>query len=211
MYTGFYINVPIGGVVGAIILAIAIPEKSRPEVGFKRFQALDLPGFAMLAPTVVMFLLALEWGGQSYRWNSATIIGLFCGSFGLLCVFLAWENHQGDAAMIPLSIVRHRIVTFSGIFTLFIMGHMVVFSYYLPTWFQVVLNATPTMSGVMLLPTILSQILGVVISGLFGESNLSFNAATTYMPNANRNQFQNSDITSPGQSAAPHSPPLAQA
>jgi hypothetical protein len=39
-----------------------------------------------------MFLLALQWGGQKYAWNSGTIIGLFIGSFANLCVFLAWEG-----------------------------------------------------------------------------------------------------------------------
>jgi hypothetical protein len=38
-------------------------------------------------------------------WNQlllerATIIGLFCGAFGNLLIFLAWEYYVGDDAMI---------------------------------------------------------------------------------------------------------------
>lgn len=59
---------------------------------------------------MVMFLLALEWGGSTYPWNSAVVIGLFCGSAVNLALFLGWEYKQGEHAMIPFEMVKRRVV-----------------------------------------------------------------------------------------------------
>lgn len=129
---------------------------------------LDLIGFALFVPTAVQFLLALEWGGSRYVWDSATIIGLFCGAAGMFCAFLTWEYRRGDSAMIPFSMVRRKIVWCSCLVMFLFMGSMIITSYYMPIYFQTVRNATPTMSGVYILPAILSQILFSTVSGVLG-------------------------------------------
>ena len=129
---------------------------------------LDIVGFAIFAPAAIQFLLALEWGGSRYVWKSSTIIGLFCGATGTFCVFLAWEHRRGDSAMIPFSIIRRRIVWCSCSVAFLFLGSMSVTSYYMPIYFQAVRNATPTMSGVYILPAILSQIVFAAVSGVLG-------------------------------------------
>jgi trichothecene efflux pump TRI12 len=131
-------------------------------------QKLDLPGFALFAPATVQFLLALDWGGRLYPWNSATVVGLFSGAASTLCVFLAWEYRGGDIAMVPLSMVRQRIMWSSCLVMTFFMGCSLILSYYLPIYYQAVKDATPTLSGVYMLPGILSQILFAVVSGFLG-------------------------------------------
>lgn len=122
-----------------------------------------------------MFLLAIEWGGTKYTWKSAVIIGLFCGSGTTLVIFGMWEHRRGDAAMIPLSILSQRIV-WSSCITFFFMGAVaLVTSFYLPLYFQAVRGVSPTMSGVYLLPSILSQMALAITSGILGAfSNMSF-------------------------------------
>jgi len=106
----FYVNLPIGGLSAAFILLIRIPDRvnrtaSRPPLG-KVLAQLDLFGFVLFAPFAVMLLLALQWGGINYTWNSPTIIGLFCGSAGMFVVFGAWEIiFAKREAMIPLFMV----------------------------------------------------------------------------------------------------------
>ena len=134
-------------------------------------EKLDLFGFAIFAPAAIQLLLALEWGGTRYVWSSATIIGLFCGAAGTFCVFLAWEYRRGDSAMIPYSMVRRKIVWCSCMVVFFFMGSMIITSYYMPIYFQTIRNATPTMSGVYILPAILSQILFSAISGVLGMTH----------------------------------------
>ena len=143
---------------------------------FVTLEKLDLFGFALFAPAAVQFFLALEWGGSRYVWDSATIIGLFCGAAGTFCVFLAWEYRRGDSAMIPFSMVKRRIVWCSCLVMFLFMGSMVVTTYYMPIYFQTIRNATPTMSGVYILPAILSQIVFAIISGVLGMSSSAIHA-----------------------------------
>lgn len=171
---GFYINLPIGGLVIIAIFFSRIPDRVvKPAVKptiFSTLSTLDIPGFLLFAPTSVMFLLALEWGGTEYPWNSATIIGLFCGSAGMLAVFLAWEYKQGDSAMVPFSMVRKRVVYTASLSLFFFFGSLLLTSYYLSIYFQGVKGVTPMLSGVYLLPGILSQMVAAISSGILGTS-----------------------------------------
>ncbi|KAK9250091.1 major facilitator superfamily domain-containing protein [Lipomyces tetrasporus] len=169
----FYINLPCGG-VAAILLFASLPHRNikgaRKQTILDTLSKLDLIGFSLFAPAAIQFIFALEFGGIKYSWNSATVIGLFCGSFGTLLVFLAWEYHMGDQAMIPLSIIGRRAVWSSSLNYACFMGSMLISSYYLPIYFQAVRNATPTLSGVNLLPSIISIMLfGIVSGGLVGR------------------------------------------
>lgn len=116
-----------------------------------------------------MFLLALEWGGTKYAWHSATIIGLFCGTAGMMAVFAFCEHRRGDAAMIPLSLLRQQIVYSSCLASIFLFGGIQTIAYYMPIWFQTIKGASPFMSGVDFLPSILTMIVAVMIAGALGE------------------------------------------
>jgi hypothetical protein len=169
---GFYINLPIGGVALVFIAFLHIPErrvKSNAKRTFRSvFKSLDFLGFCVFAPAAIQFLLALEWGGTKYAWNSATVIGLFCGSAGTLAVFLAWENKRGDMAMIPLSMLKRRVVWSSCLTIFFVFGNIQTIMYYLAIYFQAVKGESPTMSGVDTLPTILCSLVMAVVSGALG-------------------------------------------
>ena len=134
---------------------------------------LDIIGFALFAPAAIQLLLALQWGGIRYHWGDATIIGLFCGAFGTLCLFLARQYRVGDKAMIPFSMVRQRPVWSASLTMFFFFGAQLIMSYYLPIYFQTVRDASPTMSGVYMLPSILSQIIFATVSGVLGMPCLS--------------------------------------
>lgn len=173
-YQGFYINLPIGAVAALFIFLINIPENVVSATTEKRtvryvLGQLDLTGFALFSPFSVMILMALQWGGQKYAWSSPTIIGLICGGISTLLAFLVWEWHIGDKAMIPFSMIRKRVIWSSCIVVGLFFGSLLNFSYYLPIYFQTVKGASPTMSGVYMLPSILSQMIAAVISGISGK------------------------------------------
>lgn len=122
-----------------------------------------------------MLLLALEWGGINYAWQSATIIGLFCGSGGMLIVFCVWEYRIGDDAMIPYSMVRKKVIWSACLTSAFFFANILIASYYLPIYFQAVKGITPALSGVYVLPSILSQMLMAGVSGALGECTIAQN------------------------------------
>ena len=155
---------------------IKIPEQMHKEPvrpNLKRIivQELDLVGFILFAPACIMLLLAISWGGNEYRWNSSTIIGLFCGAFVNSLIFGLWEFHKGEKAMVPPRFLRNKLVVFGCCTSALQNGAMMLLSYYLPLWFQVIKNASPTMSGINLLPTAISQALSGVMVGKLGISD----------------------------------------
>lgn len=132
------------------------------------FHDLDIAGFLLFAPAMVAFLLALEWGGATYRWDSGIIIGLFCGAAVLLALFLTWEYRKGETAMIPFSMVKHKVVYCACVTMFFLFANSLMTSYYLAIYFQGVRDKTPTLSGVNMLPGIVSQMAAGIASGALG-------------------------------------------
>lgn len=171
-YPGFYINLPIGAVCTALILFVHVPDRRVQTTDTARqiiTSKLDLTGFVLFAPFTVMFLLALQWGGIDYSWDSATIIGLFCGGGALFAIFMYWEYRVGDGAMIPIPVIRTRQVWTACLTQLFLFSTIIVASYYMPIYFQSIKEATPFESGVDMLPSILSQLAAAISSGFLGE------------------------------------------
>jgi MFS family permease len=170
----FYINLPIGGAAALFFLFVQIPELGKRssfslELIRRVLPDLDLLGFTLFAPAAVMFLLALQWGsGDSYNWDSPVIVGLMCGAGATACAFTAWEFRMGDRAMIPGAILRNRIVWTSCMYGTMITCIGIIGSNWIPTFFQAVKGESPTLSGIHILPNILSQLLIIVISGLAG-------------------------------------------
>jgi predicted MFS family arabinose efflux permease len=71
--------------------------------------------------------------------------------------------------MIPFKLLKGRSIALSICFALLVMGGYIVPVYYLPEWFQIVRGASPMRSGVMLLPSVLTQVFGAMVSGVLGE------------------------------------------
>ncbi|MCJ1299983.1 hypothetical protein MMC08_002777 [Hypocenomyce scalaris] len=167
---GFWINLPIGGLVAVMLIFIRIPEQipKPPPLSVLRSlpSKLDLIGFAIFSPAAIQLLLALQYGGVTFAWNSAQIIGLFCGAGATFVLFLGWDYYNGDGALIPLSMARKTIVWASCLVYGLLMGQLFCASYYLPVYFQGIKGASPTLSGVYLLPSVLSHIFAAVSSGV---------------------------------------------
>ncbi|KAK2015900.1 major facilitator superfamily transporter [Colletotrichum eremochloae] len=163
----FYINLPIGGVVAVLLLLIHIPSKITTPLPLLQVPGhLDLPGFVLFAPAAVMFLLALQFGGNDYAWDSSVVIGLFVGAGVMAVLFFYWEHRLGDdEAMMPLDLFKSRIILTSCVVGATSYSVTMVSSYYLPLYFQSIKGATPFQGGVDFLPTILSQLVFAVISG----------------------------------------------
>ncbi|CAG7922357.1 unnamed protein product [Penicillium olsonii] len=168
----FYINLPIGGLINLAMFFVTLPNSSSNTTTLSPLQIirqkLDLVGFFILAPALIQLLLALNYGGNEFAWDSSTVIGLFCGSAAMFAVFLAWEHRTGEKALFPLHMVCQRNVACSCLFLFFLGGMTACASYYLPLYFQVVKGVSPMMSGVYLLPNAISQLILVISIGPLG-------------------------------------------
>ncbi|ETS82216.1 hypothetical protein PFICI_07218 [Pestalotiopsis fici W106-1] len=166
----FYINLPIGAVSILFLCFTHIPDETlKPPFSLALFRSiipnLDLTGCALFAPATVMFLLALQWGSDEYGWTSPIVIGLFVGSGVTAILFSFWEWRVGENALIPFHLVKKRIVWTSTIHNCFLFITNSVGANYIPIYFQAVKGVGPSLSGVYTLPSILAQLLSLVISG----------------------------------------------
>ncbi|CAH0034689.1 unnamed protein product [Clonostachys rhizophaga] len=166
----FYINLPLGALVGLFLISIHIPDHiiKRPlttEVLKEIFHNLDLTGFALFAPASIMLLLALQFGSGDYGWKSPAVIGCFCGAGAIGILFLLWEKRMGKKAMIPLELVRRQVVWSSSIYYACSMSVTIGGGSFMPIYFQSVRGLAPTMSAVYILPSIFGQIFFILLSG----------------------------------------------
>ncbi|EXJ53549.1 uncharacterized protein A1O5_13220 [Cladophialophora psammophila CBS 110553] len=143
----FWINLPIGAVAIVATTFIRFPAYKARKPSWALWDVVhdfDITGFVLFALACIMLLLALEWGGTTYSWSSATIIGLLCRSSGTFIVFIIWDS------------LINAALQFGGI---------LVHVYYLPLWFQAIKSASPTMSAVYILPTFGLQIFSAIFAG----------------------------------------------
>jgi MFS family permease len=170
----FYINLPVGGLLAAGLLFIRVPDQCDKPAASSVFRKLhgelDLFGFTLIASATAQLLFALSWGGSEYAWNSALIVGLFCGAAGTALLWLVWDWYRGDEALIPLSMIRVRGVWAGALTHCLFMTNVFCASFFLPMYFQAVRGASPMMSGVYVLASILAQLVAVPPTGKLGES-----------------------------------------
>ncbi|KAI2776664.1 MFS general substrate transporter [Daldinia loculata] len=162
----FYVNLPISGVGFFVLLFVLKLHNPRTSV-WEGLAAIDWLGSLLIVGGTLMFLFGLEFGGVTYPWNSAPTICLIL--FGIVTVglFVAVEKWYAKYPVIPLRLFQFgKNISPFGV----CMVHGVVFisgSYYLPLYFQAVLGASSLLSGVYLLPYVLSLSFMSIGSGIF--------------------------------------------
>jgi cyanate permease len=176
--TGFYINIPIGAVAAILLIVIRLPDHrlhkyaSEQSILETTVSRLDLIGFVFFAGFAVMIELAFSWGGSDYAWDSPTVIGLFSGGGISLIIFVAWEHHVSDDAMIPASVARQHEVWSASLYLGFFSGALLCFSYYMPIYFQAIKGVSALTSGVYLLSGILPQMVMTIMSGVSSKRSV---------------------------------------
>lgn len=162
----FFINVPVG-IAALLLIAIFCPALRRDKK-----PVIDYPGAALLTVALGTLVLAVD--------NTEQIFGDFMDATGISLVALRtvmftivalatagfiWVERRAKEPILPPSFFRNRnYVLIMGIATLFgaaFMGSIL----YLTQFNQQVFQATPTESGLMLLPMIAGLMAASISSG----------------------------------------------
>ncbi|CAJ2500864.1 Uu.00g037170.m01.CDS01 [Anthostomella pinea] len=164
----FFINLPIGAVT-LLVIALFFPDPVRPkpqdEPLLDRIKRFDPVGTFVFMPAVVCLLLALQWGGTTYAWNSGRVIALFVVFAVLFAAFLYIQYVQQDNGTVPPRIIKNRSVLAGGIFSFGMGSSFFLFVYYIPIWFQAVQGASAVDSGIRNLPMLISVVVLSILSG----------------------------------------------
>jgi EmrB/QacA subfamily drug resistance transporter len=154
----FYVNVPLGA------LAIAVTTVKFPKVVSDESKPIDYAGIAAITTFISAFLLITFWGGETYDWFSWQILGLAALSLGAIGVFALIERRAADPVL-PLRLFKSPVFTLSAVsLMLMAMGLFGVIAF-LPMFLQAVVGFTATYSGEVLVPLMISVMLGAIISG----------------------------------------------
>ncbi len=155
----FLINVPIGIIALLIVLRfLHLPRHERYSV------RIDWWGATAVVVALVPLLLVAE-EGRTWGWGSVGAIACYViGAVGILA-FIIVEMLMKDDALIPLKLFRSQTFSMATIIGVFVGFGMFGAMLTLPLYLQLVLGATPTESGLQMLPMILGLMISSIASG----------------------------------------------
>lgn len=127
---------------------------------------IDILGMVLLSISLTTILLATSWGGSTYPWISGQILGLYI--VGIIAgIGFVFAERRAQAPVLPLRLFKNSIFTLSTFAAMLLAMTMFSALTYLPIYVQGVLGATATVSGFVLMPMSVVQILTGIIVGRF--------------------------------------------
>ena len=154
----FYVNLPIGA-IALVVCALKLHLAPRRE-----HRSIDYLGALLLTAGVSALVLLTTWGGNEYSWGSPTILGLAILGLVLLALFVARERRAPEPVM-PLALFRSGVFRVSSAMAFLIGLAMFGAIVFIPLFLQLVYGASPTSSGLQMLPLIVGLLVATISSG----------------------------------------------
>ena len=154
----FYVNMPIGAL--AVLIVSTRLHLHTPPTRHR----IDALGTGLLAGGVGALILLTTWGGSQYAWGSSTIMGLGIAGVALLAIFVWWER-RADEPILPLHLFRSSVFSVANTMGFTIGMAMFGAIIFIPLFLQIVYGATPTSSGLRMLPLMAGLLTASILSG----------------------------------------------
>lgn len=156
----FYINVPIGVAAFLVVSRVLQVNHNRRE------HNIDWSGAGALVvglvPLLVIAEQGREWGWMSGKAWACYVIGVLG-----LSAFVWMESRIGDEALLPLRMFKNKVFAVGSaqnfVIGLGMFGGMVS----IPLYLQIVKGASPTKSGLLILPMVLGIMAASMVAGQF--------------------------------------------
>jgi EmrB/QacA subfamily drug resistance transporter len=154
----FYVNLPVG-LAALAVVAVVLPAgrpRGRPRI--------DYAGVVLLAAIASSIVLITSLGGSVWGWISAPVLGLsVVVVVGLVALWFV--ESRAPEAVLPPRLLRNRVFV-----TAAAVGFVVGFAMFgaitfLPLYLQQVQGATPTGSGLRMIPMMAGLLLTSVATG----------------------------------------------
>lgn len=155
----FWMNIPLG----ILAIASAVFFLRLPKVDRGRPQ-LDVAGMSLLALASTGLVLTTTWGGTTYAWDSAIILGLAVATLVAAVAFIRVEMNTPEPIM-PLHLFKDRNFNLTTIAGLIIGISMFGALAYLPTYLQMVTGANATNAGFLMIPMMAGLLVTSIVAG----------------------------------------------
>jgi EmrB/QacA subfamily drug resistance transporter len=155
----FLVNLPLGlAALAALFLRLPAPHTDGPE------RPLDTSGAALLAGATTALMLTCIWGGQRYAWGSAPILALIVATLVLSGALVARERRAADP-IVPVRMLRSRAVAVAASALFLATAALFSITVFVPLFLQTTTGASPTESGLLLVPAMLGITVSTILSG----------------------------------------------
>jgi EmrB/QacA subfamily drug resistance transporter len=154
----FYVNLPIG-LVALVVLSATLPATQR-----RGRPAIDYLGAGLLAAGLSAIVLDTSLGGTTWAWGSSqtVIVGVIAVA---MLVWFAFAERRAREPVLPPALWRERVFRTAGALSLIVGFALFGAVTFLPLYFQTVNAASPTGSGLRLLPMMLGVLVTSIGSG----------------------------------------------
>ncbi|KAI9859630.1 MAG: hypothetical protein M1813_006561 [Trichoglossum hirsutum] len=166
----FYINLVIGGVFAPVYLFLLPSFDPRPGVNYcKRLSEIDVLGSVLVIGAATAGVMALNFGGLTWGWDSGHIIGLFCTSgvlfilFGLQQAFAFYTSPE--QRLFPVHFLKSRTMLILFAMTASAGAAAFIPIYFIPLFFQFIKQDTALEAAVRLLPFICLLVFTILANG----------------------------------------------
>ncbi|KAF3480823.1 uncharacterized protein GIQ15_06170 [Arthroderma uncinatum] len=161
----FWINLPVAGT--SFILLLLFLDVHNPRTPFMEgIKAVDWFGSIAIIGALSMPLLGLNFGGELFPWSSPRVVCLIVSGCVMLGIFIFSQARLSRYPLMPLKLFRRKsnvacvVIGFTQLFG------VQAAEFYLPLFFQSIMEASPTRSGVLILPMTVTESIVGIISGL---------------------------------------------
>jgi EmrB/QacA subfamily drug resistance transporter len=154
----FLINLPIGIVALFMVVSfLHVPHTAKNH-------RIDWLGAVTIVIAVVPLLLVAE-NGRDWGWDSFESIAMYVtGGVGIILFILA-ERAAKHEALLPLTLFKSKTFSMATILGVLVGVGMFGGMMTLPLLLQIVMGATPTEAGFMMLPMVAGMMTATIISG----------------------------------------------
>jgi MFS family permease len=168
----FYVNLPIGALTAPFLLFLIPPFDALKGTSLmNRLRRIDWIGLIIFCGMICSLVLALQFGGNEYPWNSGQVIGCFV-TFGVLLIIFAftqtlWMPGQTkERRLFPIEMIFARTPVLLFILSATASTTVFLAIYYIPLYFQFTRGDTALHSAVRLLPIVFTLVFGCVGGGI---------------------------------------------
>ncbi|MFC1400727.1 MULTISPECIES: MDR family MFS transporter [Streptacidiphilus] len=154
----FLVNVPIG------MVALVVVAKVLNVPHTRRNHRIDWWGAVTIALGVVPLLLVAEQG-QTWGWLSGRSLACYVIGVAGVVAWILVERRMGDAALIPMRLFGNKVFSQTSVLSVLVGMGMFGGMLMIPQYLQIVKGASPTKSGLLMLPLMLGMMSASIATG----------------------------------------------
>lgn len=151
--------------IACVVVFLHLPKRQSEMPWKQQLARIDILGALLLVSAIFSLLFGLD-RGNNLSWSNPLAIGSLCATIPLSIAFLVVETRFAHEPFTPAHIIFNRALFACYSQNFFGFAAFTSFTIYLPMFFQVILNMTPVLAGLSLIPAAISVVFGSIIGGM---------------------------------------------